>query len=58
MPTWLFFRGPLGTNKELSKMDFILNASPFVWVPAKSSIDLTTMNFVHRARPFISYVRG
>lgn len=58
MPYWLFFRAPIGTNAELSKMDFVYYAQPFVWVPSKTAVDLTTMDYVYYAQPFVSYARG
>lgn len=58
MPRWYFIRGPIGTNAELSKMDFVYRAQPFVFVPAKSSIDLPTLDYFQSAQPFVSYARG
>lgn len=58
MPIWLFFRAPLGTNLELSKMDFQYYGAPFIWVPSKLSINVQTIDFAYYAGPFVGYARG
>lgn len=58
MPQWLFFPAPLGTNFELSGLDYARLGQPFCWVPAKTSIILETMDYARLGQPFISYARG
>lgn len=48
----------VGTRLELQKLDFARQAQPFNRVPAKSSIDLMTLDYAHLGRPFVSYARG
>ena len=58
MPVWFFYGAPAGTNKVLSGLSFVLDAQPFVYVPAKKSIDLMTMDYSSTGGAFVSYARG
>lgn len=48
----------VGTKLELVKPNFAYFGMPFIYVPAKSTIDLSTLNTAYQARPFVSYARG
>lgn len=58
MPRWLFFRAPLGTKVELSKLDFVYKSKPFCYVSAKDSLDLFSLDIKNNAILFVSYARG
>ena len=42
------------TRTDLLKMDYTFQGQPFIDVPAKDSIILTTMNYAFQGRPFVT----
>ena len=44
----------LRTKADLQKMDYAFQGQPFVEVPAKDSIILTTMDYAFQGEPFVT----
>lgn len=55
---WLFFREDFGTNYMLTHNDYSYMARPFWYVPAKDSIDLTTLDYSYKSDTFVPISRG
>ena len=48
----------LRTKAELQTMDYAFKGQPFVYVPAKDSIDLLTMDYAFQGQPFVSGIEA
>jgi len=48
----------LPNSSDLRGMDYSFQAQPFISIPAKASITLTTMDYSFRATPFVANPYG